>query len=120
MTNRNTINQTSVATETQSTVASLQQGAGYARPMVVASPAPCTSAQFVETATAITTPPVRILRLPEVMTRVGLKRASIYQHMAAGAFPKQIALGVRAVGWLESEIDTWLSDRIQERRFTQA
>jgi prophage regulatory protein len=77
--------------------------------------APCRSGQFAEAATAITTPPARILRLPEVMARVGLKRASIYQHMAAGTFPKQIALGVRAVGWLESEIDTWLTTRIQAR-----
>ena len=47
--------------------------------------------------------------------RVGLKRASIYQHMAAGSFPKQIALGIRAVGWLESEIDAWLAVRIHAR-----
>jgi prophage regulatory protein len=49
------------------------------------------------------------------MARVGLKRASIYQHMATGMFPKQIALGIRAVGWLESEIDAWLTARVQAR-----
>jgi prophage regulatory protein len=59
--------------------------------------------------------PGRILRLPEVMSRVGLRRASIYQHIALGSFPKQVALGVRAVGWLERQIDEWLSARIGSR-----
>jgi predicted DNA-binding transcriptional regulator AlpA len=36
--------------------------------------------------------------------------------MAAGSFPKQIALGIRAVGWLESEIDQWLALRISARQ----
>jgi prophage regulatory protein len=58
---------------------------------------------------------IKILRLPEVISRVGLKRASIYQHISAGSFPKPVSLGLRAVGWLEHEIDAWLSERIQIR-----
>ena len=58
---------------------------------------------------------IRILRLPEVMKRVGICRALIYQHMAAGVFPKSISLGARAVGWLEHEIDAWLTAKIQAR-----
>jgi prophage regulatory protein len=60
--------------------------------------------------------PIRILRLPEVISRVGLRRASIYQRMMRSDFPKQITLGPRAVGWLESEIDAWLAARVSERR----
>ncbi len=90
-------------------VAIPQQGAGSARLVTVARPAPCYA--------ALPSPmPPRILRLPEVMSRVGLRRASIYQHIAAGSFPQQIALGVRSVGWLESEIDTWLAVRINARQ----
>jgi prophage regulatory protein len=59
--------------------------------------------------------PIRILRLPDVIERVGLKRASIYLHIAHGNFPKQITLGERAVGWIESEIDAWLAARISAR-----
>lgn len=84
--------------------ASRQQGLGYARPKEVAPPTPCEEK------------PIRILRLPEVIARVGLRRASIYLHMAAGSFPKQISLGPRAVGWLESEVDGWLTSRIKARR----
>jgi prophage regulatory protein len=59
--------------------------------------------------------PIRILRLPEVMARVGICRASIYQQMGGGLFPKSIPLGPRAVGWIESEIDAWLAARIRKR-----
>ncbi len=59
--------------------------------------------------------PIRILRLPDVIDRVGICRASIYQHMAAGLFPKTISLGARSVGWLEHEIDAWLTAKIHTR-----
>ena len=53
-----------------------------------------------------------VLRLPAVKSRTGLSRSSIYIRIADGTFPKPIALGVRAVGWLENEIDEWLAQRI--------
>jgi prophage regulatory protein len=59
---------------------------------------------------------VRILRLPDVIKRVGLKRASIYGAIANGGFPEQIVLGSRAVGWVEQEIDAWLAARINASR----
>lgn len=58
--------------------------------------------------------PARILRLPEVERRVGLKKSSIYARMANQTFPHQISLGDggRAVGWLESSIDSWIEERV--------
>ena len=50
----------------------------------------------------------RLLRLPEVMERVGLKRTAIYQRMREGRFPKSRSLGARCTIWLESEIDEWI------------
>ena len=35
--------------------------------------------------------------------------------MQNGDFPKPINLGPRAVGWIESEIEEWLIDRIAQR-----
>ena len=58
----------------------------------------------------------RILRRPQVETRVGYGRSAIYEQMAAGTFPKPIKLGPRAVGWLEEEINAWLASRIQATR----
>ena len=60
--------------------------------------------------------PSTILRLPQVKGRVGLSRSSIYLAVASGTFPQPISLGARAVGWLDSEVEAWLSDRIEQSR----
>ena len=52
----------------------------------------------------------RLLRLPEVMTRTGLSRSTIYRKMREGSFPEPLKLGVRAVGWRESDIEAWMQD----------
>ncbi|MBP9653638.1 MAG: AlpA family transcriptional regulator [Rhodocyclaceae bacterium] len=57
-----------------------------------------------------------ILRLPQVKVRTGLSRSAIYQKVSQGAFPKPVSLGARAVGWVESEIENWLSQRIKHSR----
>jgi prophage regulatory protein len=56
-----------------------------------------------------------ILRLPAVRARTGLSRSTIYLRILEGNFPRPISLGVRAVGWVESEIDDWLDQQIQNR-----
>jgi len=53
-----------------------------------------------------------ILRCKQVEKRVGLSRSTIYAKVAAGEFPAPIALGARAVGWLESDIIAWIESRI--------
>jgi predicted DNA-binding transcriptional regulator AlpA len=35
--------------------------------------------------------------------------------MKEDAFPRTVGLGGRSVGWLEAEIITWISQRIDER-----
>lgn len=56
-----------------------------------------------------------VLRLSQVIFKSGLSRSSVYQQISEGTFPKQINLGPRAVGWLESDIQEWIDLRIQER-----
>jgi prophage regulatory protein len=53
----------------------------------------------------------KILRLPHVKGCCGLGRSSIYAGVKNGTFPAPISLGERAVGWLESEIMTWIETR---------
>ena len=62
-----------------------------------------------------TTPPIRFVRLREVMARTGLSRSTIYVWVANGRFPKPVPLGERSVGWIESELEEWLCDRIAAR-----
>ena len=57
-----------------------------------------------------------ILRLSDVKSRTGLSRSTIYARMAEGAFPTTISLGGRAVGWVEAEINDWISARVQNSR----
>jgi prophage regulatory protein len=57
-----------------------------------------------------------ILRLPQVKIRVGLSRSSIYAAVSKGSFPKPIRLGTRSVGWLEVEIEAWVSQRVEMSR----
>ncbi len=58
-----------------------------------------------------------ILRLKQVENRTGLKRSTIYNRITLGTFPKQISLGgSRAIGWLESEVNDWIQERIQQSR----
>ncbi len=58
----------------------------------------------------------KILRLPEVKSRTGLSRSSIYLRISEGTFPKQTNLGGRAVGWDSMSIQQWISDRIESSR----
>jgi len=60
--------------------------------------------------------PVRILRLPDLIEKVGLSRAQIYHLISLGEFPSQVKLGLRACGWLESEIDEWIERLINVSR----
>lgn len=56
------------------------------------------------------------LRRKQVQARTGLSRSTIYQYIKEGAFPKPVPLGLRAVGWLESEVSDWIAERINVTR----
>ena len=57
-----------------------------------------------------------ILRLPAVMERTGLSRSSVYKLIAEGRFPKQVRLSKRSVGWLQSELNSWVRQQIVDSR----
>ncbi len=54
-----------------------------------------------------------VLRLPQIKARTGLSRSTIYLRISRGEFPRPISLGLRAVGWLESDINAWLAEQIE-------
>ncbi len=58
---------------------------------------------------------MRVLKLKEVLLKTSLGKTTLYMLVKDKAFPKPIPLGLRAVGWLESEVDTWIQSRISVR-----
>ena len=58
----------------------------------------------------------RILRLPEVIRVSGLARSTIYLRVQEKRFPAPIKLSERSVGWVETEVQSWIDQRIQESR----
>jgi prophage regulatory protein len=55
--------------------------------------------------------PNRILRLPQVQELVGLRKTTIYQRIKDKDFPPPVKLGARASGWMQQDIDAWISQR---------
>jgi prophage regulatory protein len=62
------------------------------------------------------TEPLQILRLPQVCKVTGLCRSMIYQLEVEKRFPGRIKIGLRAVGWIEGEVQVWLTIRIERSR----
>ena len=73
----------------------------------------------------INKPKLRFIRLPEVLSRTGFGRTSIYRKMEDGDFPKSVKLGgppkdpeafdSRAGAWIEADVDQWIESRIVDR-----
>lgn len=50
----------------------------------------------------------QVLRSKQVIEEYGLSRTTIWRKEREGTFPKRVRLGTRAVGWLRSDLETWL------------
>jgi prophage regulatory protein len=57
----------------------------------------------------------RLLRMPQVLDRVGLKKTIVYERIKAGSFPKPIKLG-SASAWPEHEVEAWIAQQVEEQR----
>lgn len=66
--------------------------------------------------------PTKILRLKQLQECVGLSRSSIYDRLNRRSprhdptFPTPVSIGASAVGWVASEVETWLETRIAASR----
>ncbi|HCR2097598.1 TPA: AlpA family transcriptional regulator [Enterobacter asburiae] len=57
-----------------------------------------------------------LIRLPEVLKRTGFGKAWIYRLISEGRFPVPVKIGVRAVAFIESEVDEWIQSVIETSR----
>ena len=60
------------------------------------------------------------LRLPDVMRITGLARATIYEMIDEGRFPRQVRLSTRIAVWVFPEIQEWMAAKIAARDATAA
>lgn len=68
---------------------------------------------------------IRILRRKQLEDKTGLSRSVIYAKLKPNpkrpndydcTFPKPISMGAKSVGWIESEVDVWLEQKIKSSR----
>lgn len=57
----------------------------------------------------------RLLRMPQVIDRIGLKKTVIYERIKEGTFPKPVKLGSASV-WPENEVDAWIAQQVRQAR----
>ncbi|ENL4825599.1 AlpA family transcriptional regulator [Salmonella enterica subsp. enterica serovar Teko] len=60
--------------------------------------------------------PQSLIRLSEVQRRTGYSKAWLYRLMSEGKFPSSVKIGSRAIAFVESEVDEWINQRIEESR----
>jgi predicted DNA-binding transcriptional regulator AlpA len=58
---------------------------------------------------------LKILRRREVQNLTGLPTSSLYQLIANAEFPRPVKLSARRVGWLASEVKSWIARRLADR-----
>lgn len=60
----------------------------------------------------------KILRKPDVLAKLAIKETLLKKMLRAGAFPRPILIGgddAKATGWIESEVDAWIDQKMAER-----
>lgn len=58
---------------------------------------------------------MKLIKLIDVKNTTGLARSTIYKYVANGSFPKPVSLGRKSVAWVESEVQEWIMDKIEQR-----
>jgi len=59
---------------------------------------------------------IKFLRLPEVIERVTYSAPQIWRLEKANKFPKRVQIGENRVAWIATEIEEWMSSKVQNSR----
>lgn len=71
-----------------------------------------------------TTHELRVLRIQQVAEKLSIGKSTIYDWLNEksprydSTFPKPIKLSAKSIGWLSSEIEAWLLNRVALTRAT--
>jgi prophage regulatory protein len=66
--------------------------------------------------TPMSSRPIRLLRLPQVIDATGLGKTTIYALQVEGDFPMRVKITAHSVAWVEEEVQAWLTARIERAR----
>lgn len=58
---------------------------------------------------------MRVLRLNQVLEKVGVGKTALYARIKTDGFPRPIKLGPSLSGWVESEVDAWILAQMRAR-----
>ena len=58
---------------------------------------------------------LKILTANAAAEKAGVSRRQLYYLVEQQKFPHQIQISDRRVGWLESEVDRWVIEKVQAR-----
>lgn len=63
-----------------------------------------------------------LFRLPAVLSRVGVSKATLHRWMKAGMFPKSVALTPTrsTVAWSAAAVDAWIASKLAANDGTYA
>lgn len=81
-------------------------------------PSPTLASNFISSAE------LRVLRIQQVAEKLSIGKSTIYDWLNPKSprydetFPKPFKLGGKAIGWLSSEVDAWLLNRVALTRVT--
>ena len=63
------------------------------------------------------TSPIKLLRVKEVLSRIGISRATLYRWLGQDqSFPRPISLGVNSICFIEEEVNNWIAGRVRASR----
>jgi prophage regulatory protein len=52
----------------------------------------------------------RLIRLPGVLERIGVKKSTLWNWVKAGKFPQPIKLSERVTVWRSSDVQKWIDE----------
>ena len=59
-------------------------------------------------------PPIRLLRLAQVIECTGIRKTKLYEMQSQGKFPMRVKITEHAVGWVENDVQAWLANRVAQ------
>ena len=60
---------------------------------------------------------MKVLRFPQLRSEKGIdySRTHVDRLEKDGCFPKRVSLGPRSIAWVETEVDEWLTGKVEAR-----